>query len=334
MDLRLIKYVEALNESTQFEASSPPAPKYVRRTNAVLGKTTLIVVSHEEPYATPLPLNVVWACFTKSSPMYRKIYRRVSKEPNPAMGTNHTWVLLQSFDELWEDQYYDSGDEPDSGGDVPIATTEIRGIVKLSMSTDADNPDHPVVVSDTDPRNFDTRYPLLHDEMHAEKPLRIIKTTGDNVLMDNGIEVNGCIPTSMAETESSYEQLYREGVFEEPVLPSSPASVTNLPYPPTNGQMRIPELTVGERLNGCLIGKNLSIAIVTFGDKNPMSGFKRYIGYYVPTEVRVSKDGGASQVLPNNTLTISAVGVYQISADLTDQVSGNTVTVSGTVVGI
>lgn len=334
MDLKLIQYVEALNESTQFEASSPPSPKYVRRTNAVLGKTTLIVVSHQEPYSTPLPLNVVWACFTKSSPMYRKIYRRVSKDPNPSMGTQHTWELLMAFDELWEDQYYAEGDEPDSSGDVPIATTDIRGIVKLSGPADEGQEETPVVVTDTDPRNFDPRYPLIHDEMHDEKPLRRVKTTGDNVLMDAGSEGNAFIPIAQSETDSSYMVLEFGEVYQQPTLPASPASVSNLPYPPFAGQLRIPELTVGERLNGCAIGKNLTIAIIAFGANEPSSGFKRYIGYYVPTEVRVSHNGGPSQVLPNNTLTIAATGVYQISADLTDAASGNTVTVGGAVVGI
>lgn len=334
MDLKLIQYVEALNESTQFEASSPPSPKFVRRTNAVLGKTTLIVVSHLEPHSTPLPLNVVWACFTKSSPMYRKMYRRVSKDPNPSMGTQHTWVLLQALDELWEDQYYAPGDEPDTSGEVPIATTELRGIVKLSGPAAEGQETSPVVVCSTDPRNFDARYPLLHDSMHAEKPLVSVKTTGDVVSMNAGSEGNAFIPIAESETASSYIALEYGSVYQQPNLPASPSAATNLPYPPFDGQIRIPELTVGERINGCAVGKNLTIAIIAFGANEPSSGFRRYIGYYVPTEVRVSHNGGPSQVLPNNTLTISATGIYQISADLTDSVSGNTVTVGGAVVGI
>jgi hypothetical protein len=55
------------------------------------------------------------------------------------------------------------GDKGDAGdADVPLATTTVFGISKLSV--DAADPANPIVVGDNDPRNFNDRYPLPHNQ--------------------------------------------------------------------------------------------------------------------------------------------------------------------------
>ena len=55
------------------------------------------------------------------------------------------------------------GDKGDKGdADVPLATTTVFGISKLSVS--AADPANPVVVGDNDYRNFNDRYPLPHNQ--------------------------------------------------------------------------------------------------------------------------------------------------------------------------
>ena len=55
------------------------------------------------------------------------------------------------------------GDKGDAGdANVPLATTTVFGISKLSV--DAADPANPIVVGDNDPRNFNDRYPLPHNQ--------------------------------------------------------------------------------------------------------------------------------------------------------------------------
>lgn len=55
------------------------------------------------------------------------------------------------------------GDKGDTGdATVPLATTTVFGISKLSV--DATDPANPIVVTDNDPRNFNDRYPLPHNQ--------------------------------------------------------------------------------------------------------------------------------------------------------------------------
>lgn len=327
-------FVEALATASRIEDIVPQSATFVRRTNSVLGKTVLIIVSHEEPHDVQnIPLNVLWACFTKSSHMYRKLYKRTTRDADPANGTQNTWVRVNHIEDIWEDQVYEPGQEPDPNAAPPIASVERRGI--MTISNDSDDPDLPTVVVAEDPRNTDPRYPLLHDSMHPEKPLVSVKTRGPNVTMNFGDVVDGYLPIGRSLEESEYRKLSASEIHETaPAYVGPPRDPATLDYEPETCELFIPELTNMEYINGVSVGpKEFTILVRAYGVVDTDTGFRNFLGYYRPNTVRVQRDG-ETQTLAGYTYTVGAVGSHQIFADLRDAAGTATVTVRGTLVGV
>lgn len=76
------------------------------------------------------------------------------------------------------------GDKGEDGtADVPLATESIFGISKLSLA--ASNALNPIVVGDNDPRNFNDRYPLPHNQAATT-----ITTTTAGILNGANVQAN------------------------------------------------------------------------------------------------------------------------------------------------
>lgn len=161
MNTTLRQYVDALLRGTRFNENTD-VPHILRQVNPTLNMSYTMVVSDTEPFDRVLPLNVVWLCMTKNSPMFRQLLARESKDKSEAF--EHTWTRITEFNQLWASQIYDPADV--GLGDVELATTTAHGIAKLSHKAAFDS--SPRFVSTTDPRNTDARYPNYHT--HAEKP--------------------------------------------------------------------------------------------------------------------------------------------------------------------
>jgi hypothetical protein len=215
MDNQLVQYVKSLGALTGIEESGIQDPFILRRTNAVIGLTTVIVVSINEPYLEVLPLNVVWACFDGTTNRYRKIYKRISKTPDVVAGTQHTWELLQTFPQVFENQFYAPEDESAAGEGLSFATTGRRGTIRLLEV--AGDPANPIVVSDGDPRNTDPRDPLPHDELHPEKPLQAMRTVGvTNVSVGpGGFDANGTTLYATGINTAEYDQFTMANLVSE-----------------------------------------------------------------------------------------------------------------------
>ena len=331
MDLRLINYVKSLAELTQIEAETPQKTEIVRVTNSVLGRTTVIVVAVVEPHELQLPLNVLWAVFDKTSMMYKKMYKRVSKDADPIMNTQHSWEELTSFSSMWEAQYYAPGDEP-SGGDIPEATVNMRGTVQISV--DGLDPALPIAVTSTDPRNTDSRYPLEHNEMHAEKPLNQVATTKAPVTIGNSVDGESfTIQANVGQVTATNRLLKRTEIMQDSTtftVAQDPANLVKAPY---RAELVIPELTLNERLSGipASAAKTFTFALRAFANEDQEQDItlRKFLGYFRPTTVRVN-----GVVQANNTLQLTQAGTYQIEVELTNNPSTATVTVSGTLVCI
>lgn len=134
----------------------------------------VVVCSYTEPTFSEIPYNVLWLVMNPGSLDHKSIYRRVSHITDGKF--RGTWELITAQEQLFAvDQYYRSVVETpaDLGLDVsdltvPHATKSVMGIVLL----DEDEADG-LVVSDTDPRMADPRYPNPHD--HPDYPRSMIK---------------------------------------------------------------------------------------------------------------------------------------------------------------
>lgn len=134
----------------------------------------VVVCSYTEPTFSEIPYNVLWLVMNPGSLDHKHIYRRVSHITDGKF--RGTWELITAQEQLFAvDQYYRPVVETpaDLGLDVsdltvPHATLSVMGIVLL----DEDEADG-LVVSDTDPRMSDPRYPNPHD--HPDYPRSMIK---------------------------------------------------------------------------------------------------------------------------------------------------------------
>jgi hypothetical protein len=150
-------------------------------THPNLGTVTVLVLSIAEPTTMVLPLNVTWFNFNPLSPHYRKALRRVSKEPSSLYG--HTWEVVDTYSEVFVDQYYDSGDQLILIGEeagVSMASDTVQGIVRLSLP--AAQVTDPVACGDNDPRLSDPRVPLPHT--HPQGPATALRTNSNTVVID------------------------------------------------------------------------------------------------------------------------------------------------------
>lgn len=334
MDARQTKFVQALTEFSQVEVINPSKPVIVKRTNSVLGKTNFFVCSKTEPHDLKLPMNVMWVDYNRTSLRYKKVLKRVSKQPDPTFGTQHTYVAVMSFDDMWFDHFYDLGDEPT--GTYDLATTESIGIFTLSRSPDSDD-ENPVVVTSTDPRNTDRRVPLPHDGMHPEIPARMLRTSNANkiVNINNGdAEANFALIANQLGN-SVYRKLHVSEVHEvspdQP--PQAPSTLNTAAY---TAELYIPEYTIEDRAVGVDVTdvRTFTVLVRAFGDSDPNTSFKKYLGVFTPSSVEV-RHNNVIQSVANNQFVANQIGVYSIVAELVDVNGTNSVQVEGsiTVVG-
>lgn len=330
MDSRQVQFVKALTEFSQVETITPDKPVIVKRTNSVLGKTNFFVCSKTEPHALKLPMNVMWVDYNRLSLRYKQILKRVSKQPDVQFGTQHTYVSVTSFDDMWFDHFYDLGDEPNGFYD-PATETSI-GIYTLSRNpTDAADVETPTVVTSTDPRNSNPRNPLPHDGMHPEIPARMLRTTGRIVNLDNGdAEANySLIATNIGDSE--YRKLHVSEVHEDsPVQPAQAASA--LLVAPMTAELYLPEYTIEDRARGVpvLSARTFTINVRAFGNSDPDTDHRKYLGIFVPSSVTV-RHNNVIQTVSGNQFVANQVGKYTIQAELVDVNGANSVQVEGAI---
>lgn len=308
MDALLISFVNALNTITRLEEKNIGIHVPVKRTNSILGLTVQIIVSQTEPSdMANVPENLLWACFDKSSPMYRKMYRRTSKTANPSMGTEHTWVLVTTLEGVWEKQYYAEGEEPTYSN--PIATTTVRGI--MTISGVAADPDHPVVVVSNDPRNNDKRNPKPHDSMHPNKPAQ--QLLSDHTTID--IIPNEPVEGSVIYGSSSGPVLfYKMGKSDVCAIPpididiQDPATLSEAPYT----GMIVFGTTLAEKLDGIPVGTEMHPSVQVYGAGVDSRGFRKFLGIFSPSLITQNGNAVSSVNIVegqnNITVTITASG--------------------------
>nr|DAF93697.1 MAG TPA: hypothetical protein [Myoviridae sp. ctshb19] len=168
--IRVISDIQNLDETN-------PIP--IRMQNSTVRRVTTVVAALREPFNEILPLNVIWFDFDPSSVFYNQARQRVSKDPDVATGTNHTWVVIDTMDQYNADQYYDAEDSAilNQADPIPAATATTLGIARLSV--DPVNGAAPIAVGEGDPRLTNARKPTEHT--HEEKPATMLKTPSGSI---------------------------------------------------------------------------------------------------------------------------------------------------------
>lgn len=183
MELRLqqlIEDFERVSNVRNLDLNNPIVMRISHPTNATVH---VIVCALQEPDTLVLPLNVTWFVYDPQHRFYRQALRRVSKDADPGGEFSHTWQLVDTYDAVFVDQYYDEVDTgllSDNSGPPP-AQTDVMGIARLSYPAEVSS--NPIVVTEGDPRLTDARTPLAHT--HPEEPATQLRTS-EGVVTING----------------------------------------------------------------------------------------------------------------------------------------------------
>ena len=205
-DLKLQKLIESLQVASDVRNMDETNPIVHRLSNPTIRKVTAIVCSVREPSHLILPLNVTWFVFDPLSPYNGSALRRKSKTSIVNSGFEHQWELIDSINEVFVDQVYDSEDAAllNDNEPVPVASTSTQGIARLSH-TPEDATD-PVVVGEGDPRLSDARVPKPHT--HPEVPATKIKTkTGVVTSNQSVVPVVGATLVADSPTSATWRKL-------------------------------------------------------------------------------------------------------------------------------
>lgn len=134
MELKLERYIEAQRNVSFVDSLDTNLPVVVRAQDPETGKTVAVVCSVIEPTEIILPMNVIWLCFDKRSPMYNQAFRRTSKTQDPVYShLKNSWELLYFYADVFIEQFYDPADLVDVETEpVGPATTTDLGIVSLN----------------------------------------------------------------------------------------------------------------------------------------------------------------------------------------------------------
>lgn len=200
---KLIQDVENISNIRNLDALNP---KVVRLSHPTNRQVTAIVAAHREPHTLVLPLNVTWMVFDPLSTLYRKALRRVSKEPDVVAGTEHTWEVVELYDDVFVTQYYDDADTAllTTQNPVSIATTDTLGVVRISV--ESATPSNPVGIVEGDPRLSDPRQPLPHT--HPERPATQLKTaTGVVTIGGSDAPEEGAVLIATSPTTAVWRKL-------------------------------------------------------------------------------------------------------------------------------
>lgn len=142
----------------------------VRR--SVNDKEYQFALSKREPAAAILPFNILWMPFDPQDTFYKKLLRRVAKEPEIGSSLKNTWKEVKSLDDiLTEDEYFDIFDSTlrgDYSAQTPVtiytASETVAG--KMFLSVDNSSFYYPVAAGNNDTRLYNSRPPLSH--VHSE----------------------------------------------------------------------------------------------------------------------------------------------------------------------
>lgn len=192
----LNQYADALLRSTDFESYSDQV-HITRNVSPVLNIMSTQVVADTEPHDISLPLNVVWLCMDRSTPFYRVLLARESKEPS--QGFKHTWKPLTNLKQIWIPQYYDN-EESNTGSQIENATTLTTGLARLTVKPEADA--YPKFVSVSDLRRTDARYPNPHT--HPERPAVRLKHVTGSISIDATQPLEGQTLKALNALEAEY----------------------------------------------------------------------------------------------------------------------------------
>lgn len=205
-ELKLQQLISSLETASDIRNMDEANPIVHRLSNSTIRKVTAIVCAVKEPNNLVLPLNVTWFVFDPLSPYYRQALRRVSKTANTQAGTANTWQLVDTIEQVFEDQYYDEEDTAIINADdpTPVASTTVQGVARLSVP--AADPQNPVVVGEGDPRLTDPRMPKPHT--HPEIPATQIKTkTGAITIDQTKVPVVGATLVATSSTTAEWRKL-------------------------------------------------------------------------------------------------------------------------------
>lgn len=205
-ELRLEKLIQDVESITNIQNLDPLNPIVVRLSHPTNRTVSAIVAAIREPFTLILPLNVTWIDMNPMSRNYRKALRRVSKEENVSAGTQHTWEIVERYDDVFVTQYYDAHDSGmlTTQNPVPVATPDVMGVVRLSGPSST--PSNPMAVVEGDPRLSDPRQPLAHT--HPERPATQLKTaTGVVTIGGSEAPVDGATLVATSATTASWRKL-------------------------------------------------------------------------------------------------------------------------------
>lgn len=173
-ELRLEQLIDDLESVANLQNLDPNNPIVVRLSHPTNRTVTTIACAQKEPSTLVLPLNVTWIDYNPLSINYRKALRRVSKAPDASNERDHTWEVIENYNDVFVTQYYDDADTAllTTQNPVPAASESVMGVARLSVAPSM--PSNPVVVAEGDPRLSDARQPTAHT--HDEVPATQIKT--------------------------------------------------------------------------------------------------------------------------------------------------------------
>jgi len=190
-----------------------------------------IVVSVEEPSFSSIPVNVLWICNdTQKLNMYKKMYRRTSKNVDAVNITRNTWVEITDYEQIFtEIQIYDLDGsfligELSIGTQQPNASDIIIGLTKINLT--AEDADNPIVIGDNDPRMIDARTPV--DHTHAAQAFEQLKTLDGSIDISTGIAPVAGQVLAVENDVAIWRFLKQDDIYIPPTVLSS-ISITSGP---------------------------------------------------------------------------------------------------------
>lgn len=204
MELRLQQLIEDFERVSNVRNLDPNNPIVMRISHPTNATVHVIVCALTEPKTLVLPLNVTWFVYNPQHQFYRRALRRVNKQASTVF--DHTWELIDRYDQVFVDQYYDAEDTErlsDNSGPPP-AQVDTMGIARISVP--AEVPSNPIVVTEGDPRLTDARVPLAHT--HPEEPARQLRTsTGVVTIAGSAAPVAGAVLVATSATTAEWRRL-------------------------------------------------------------------------------------------------------------------------------
>jgi hypothetical protein len=320
-------FIDGVARYTGIERSDG-SPQIVRRTNPSINMTNVFVASFTEPHELLLPENAIWIQYNSSLQDYKWVYRRVSRDPDAAAGTTHTWERVTTYDALFIPQFYNeqSGDLPD------YDNAGIAGLGLVQLSVQPADPADPTVITEGDPTLTNARDPLPHIEMHDEIPADRLATTGDAVYIANGspIENGGMVADHLGD--SAWGAIPRTFIYPSPGTydAGSTRRPNELLLVPVSGDLVLAGGSWPSTLYGVPFsydvdqGTSYDVVMPVWGEDGNNDLF--FAGWFVGMDVTVN--GPASYDSGTNRITFTGPGEVELQATIVDVNSTRTISVN------